>query len=100
MNPISLLLRVVIRVYQWVLAPVLGANCRYEPSCSEYAYEALGLHGPLAGSWLALRRILRCHPWGGCGYDPVPPRRAAMNSGSTPTFLQEAKPLADQGAGH
>ena len=72
-NPLTVLLRVLIRVYQWVLAPVLGANCRYAPSCSEYAHEALGVHGPLRGSWLALRRILRCHPWGGWGYDPVPP---------------------------
>lgn len=72
MNPFSLVLRALIRVYQWVLAPVLGANCRFEPSCSAYAYEALGAHGPILGSWLALRRLARCHPWGGSGYDPVP----------------------------
>ena len=74
MNPLTFLLRSAIRVYQWVLAPVLGANCRYLPSCSEYAHEALGTHGCLAGSWLAFRRVCRCHPWGGSGYDPVPPR--------------------------
>ncbi len=74
MTLLSFLLRAVIRVYQWVLAPALGANCRFAPSCSEYAYEAVGVHGALKGSWLALRRILRCHPWGGWGYDPVPPR--------------------------
>ncbi len=63
MNPLTILLRALIRVYQWVLAPVLGANCRYEPSCSAYAHEALGVHGPLNGSWLALRleRLLALH---------------------------------------
>lgn len=85
MNPLTLLLRTLIRLYQWVLAPVLGANCRYEPSCSAYAYEAIGVHGPVFGSWLALRRLLRCHPWGGWGYDPVPPASPPRKSaGSTP----------------
>lgn len=84
MNPLTLLLRTLIRLYQWVLAPVLGANCRYEPSCSAYAYEAIGVHGPVVGSWLALRRLLRCHPWGGWGYDPVPPASHTRKSaGST-----------------
>ncbi len=82
-NPLTMLLRALIRVYQWVLAPVLGANCRYAPSCSDYAHEALGVHGALKGSWLALRRILRCHPWGGWGYDPVPPA-TVKSAGSAP----------------
>jgi len=68
-------LRGLIRVYQLVLSPLLGSNCRYHPSCSEYAREAVLLHGPLRGTWLALRRMGRCHPWGGHGHDPVPPRR-------------------------
>lgn len=87
MNPVSILLRVLIRAYQWLIAPVLGANCRFAPSCSEYAHEALGIHGPIRGSWLALCRILRCHPWGGAGYDPVPPRSSLARSaaGDTPT---------------
>jgi putative membrane protein insertion efficiency factor len=86
MNPLSILLRVLIRAYQWMIAPVLGANCRFAPSCSEYAHEALGIHGPIRGSWLALCRILRCHPWGGAGYDPVPPRSSfARSAGDTPT---------------
>lgn len=61
-----------IRIYQWVISPLLPRSCRFAPSCSEYAAEAIRRHGILGGSWLALRRILRCHPWGGDGYDPVP----------------------------
>jgi putative membrane protein insertion efficiency factor len=61
-----------IRAYQWTIAPLLPRSCRFAPSCSEYAAEALWRHGPAAGLWLALCRILRCHPWGGSGYDPVP----------------------------
>jgi putative membrane protein insertion efficiency factor len=64
-----------IRVYQWTLSPLIGPACRYMPSCSEYAIEALRAHGPVRGSWLAARRLCRCHPWGGHGYDPVPPAR-------------------------
>lgn len=62
----------LIRFYQQVISPYLGANCRYTPTCSAYAIQALQKHGLLKGSWLALRRILRCNPWGGSGYDPVP----------------------------
>ena len=61
-----------IRLYQWTISPLLGVNCRYAPSCSEYAVEAIASHGIARGGWLALRRMLRCHPWGGSGYDPVP----------------------------
>ena len=69
----SALLRGMIRTYQLFLSPLTGPTCRYLPSCSEYAAEAIGRHGAAAGSWLALKRLLRCHPWGGSGYDPVPP---------------------------
>jgi len=58
--------------YRLLISPWLPPSCRYEPSCSVYALEALQRHGPLRGSWLAVRRIGRCHPWGGQGYDPVP----------------------------
>jgi putative membrane protein insertion efficiency factor len=61
-----------IRLYQWTLSPLLGVNCRYAPSCSAYAAEAITTHGPVKGLWLAARRLARCHPWGGSGYDPVP----------------------------
>ncbi len=62
-----------VQAYRVLLSPVLGANCRYFPSCSAYAVEALRRHGALRGGGLALRRCARCHPWGGSGYDPVPP---------------------------
>ena len=63
----------LIRIYQYGLSPLLPRSCRFAPSCSEYAAEAIELHGIGRGGWLALRRLLRCHPWGGSGYDPVPP---------------------------
>ncbi len=63
----------LVRFYQRLVSPVLGARCRYLPTCSEYAIEAIELHGTVRGGWLALRRLARCTPWGGCGYDPVPP---------------------------
>ncbi len=63
---------VPVRAYQWFISPLLGPNCRYEPTCSAYAIEALQDHGLLRGGWLTMRRLLRCHPWGGSGYDPVP----------------------------
>jgi putative membrane protein insertion efficiency factor len=62
----------LIRAYQYLLRPLLGANCRFYPSCSDYAREAVERYGALKGSWLALRRILRCHPYHPGGYDPVP----------------------------
>lgn len=62
----------LIRAYQWVISPLLPKSCRFAPSCSEYAAEAMARHGLLAGGVLAARRLLRCHPWGGDGYDPVP----------------------------
>lgn len=58
--------------YRCCISPLIPPSCRYTPTCSEYAIQALRKHGPLRGMWLALRRILRCHPWGGSGYDPVP----------------------------
>jgi putative membrane protein insertion efficiency factor len=76
---VSATMRGAIRVYQWTLSPLIGPACRYMPSCSEYAIEALHAHGPVRGSWLAARRLCRCHPWGGHGYDPVPPPRGAVH---------------------
>ncbi|MFB6261611.1 MAG: membrane protein insertion efficiency factor YidD [Thiohalorhabdaceae bacterium] len=62
----------LVRAYTWFVSPWLGRNCRFEPSCSRYAVQALERHGFLRGSWLALRRILRCHPFHPGGHDPVP----------------------------
>ncbi len=62
----------LVQLYRIAISPWLGANCRFEPTCSEYALEALRTHGAFTGSWLAAKRIGRCHPWGGTGYDPVP----------------------------
>ncbi len=67
-----LLLLGVIRVYQNTVGPALPRACRFEPTCSRYAYTAIERHGALSGSWLALRRLARCQPFGGSGYDPVP----------------------------
>ncbi len=65
----------LVWLYRLAISPWLGNNCRYEPSCSEYAMDALRIHGAFRGSWLAAKRIGRCHPWGGSGYDPVPEKR-------------------------
>ena len=62
----------MVRFYQAALRPLLPNACRFTPSCSEYAAQAINTHGAFKGGWLALRRISRCHPWGGQGYDPVP----------------------------
>jgi uncharacterized protein len=63
---------VLIRAYQFTLSPLLGGQCRFEPSCSKYSLEAYREHGAIRGTWLTVRRILRCHPLGPSGYDPVP----------------------------
>ena len=62
----------LVKAYRYVVSPLIGPSCRFHPSCSEYAIEALRRFGPLRGSWLAVRRIARCHPWHPGGYDPVP----------------------------
>ena len=62
----------LVRLYQWTLRPFIGAHCRFEPSCSDYAIEALRRHGALRGTGLAAGRVLRCNPWHPGGYDPVP----------------------------
>ena len=66
------LLVVPVKLYQWFISPIIGQSCRYTPSCSAYAIEALRKHGPVKGLWLAIKRILSCNPWGGHGHDPVP----------------------------
>lgn len=69
---VARLFLILIRGYQRGISPMLPAACRYTPTCSAYAAEAIGRYGAVRGSWLAAKRLLRCHPWGGHGYDPVP----------------------------
>lgn len=82
----------LIRAYQVFLSPLLGQNCRFTPTCSAYALEALDRHGLLRGGWLAAWRILRCHPWGGMGYDPVPEARPARSRVDRCRREQEPRP--------
>jgi len=63
-----------IKVYQYGISPLLGANCRFSPTCSSYTVQAIKEWGPIRGTWLGIRRFSRCHPWGGHGFDPVPKR--------------------------
>ncbi|MBK5928855.1 membrane protein insertion efficiency factor YidD [Rhodobaculum claviforme] len=95
MSPGAWLLALPVRAYRLLWSPWVGHNCRYQPTCSAYALEALSRHGALRGGWLALRRIGRCHPWGASGYDPVPgadPEHDRQN-GTRP----DARPRNDPG---
>ena len=62
----------LIRFYQLAISPWIGSNCRFQPTCSQYGIQALQTHGPIKGIWLTAKRMSKCHPWGGSGYDPVP----------------------------
>lgn len=96
-DPVRYLLLALIRGYQLVVSPMLGPTCRFYPSCSEYGYQAVRDRGSIVGSWLTVRRLLRCHPWNPGGIDPVPPR-ATRNAASsvdrdrTPPTAQGARP--------
>lgn len=83
MKLVSFILLLLIRGYQLLISPMFPPSCRYFPTCSDYARQAVTRHGPLKGGWLALCRILRCHPWGGLGYDPVPDTVAARATENT-----------------
>lgn len=63
---------VLIKFYQYIISPAIGPKCRYTPTCSHYSLEAFKKYGPVKGFWLSVKRISKCHPWGGSGYDPVP----------------------------
>ena len=80
LSPVKRLLMLLIRAYQLCISPLLGPKCRFYPSCSAYALDALRQHGTGKGSWLALKRLCKCHPWHPGGYDPVPEK-----SNSTPS---------------
>tara|TARA_Y100000816_G_scaffold265503_1_gene225393 strand:+ start:465 stop:686 length:222 start_codon:yes stop_codon:yes gene_type:complete len=69
---LNYLLIIPIKLYQILLSPLIGPSCRFTPTCSNYAIEAINKHGPFKGLWLAIKRISKCHPWGDSGHDPVP----------------------------
>jgi putative membrane protein insertion efficiency factor len=85
---IQFILILAVRLYRWLLSPAKAflcgplAGCRFTPSCSQYALEALKTHGPIVGTWLSIKRIIRCHPWGGCGIDPVPLKKSGQSATS------------------
>ena len=90
------LLILLLRGYRFAISPLYGQVCRYHPSCSAYALEAVTVHGSLRGSWLAARRVGRCHPWAAGGHDPVPPAVSGREpSRPVPT---ESAPIRTQGA--
>jgi putative membrane protein insertion efficiency factor len=72
LSPLGVVAVILIRIYQWTISPLLGQNCRFHPTCSQYAVEAVQSFGALRGSWLALKRLGRCHPWHPGGFDPPP----------------------------
>ena len=89
----------LLKAYRFAISPLYGPVCRYHPTCSAYALEAVTRHGSLRGSWLALRRVLRCHPWAAGGYDPVPPpREPARAPRPDPTATPEPAGHRTQGA--
>ncbi len=91
----ALTLQLIIRAYRLFVAPLLGPRCRFFPSCSAYASEAIARHGALGGSWLAAKRIAHCHPWCDGGYDPVPdvaPRHPNLFRNLQPNLTRAGKP--------
>ena len=84
MTPVAHLLRGLVRAYQFTLSPLLGRQCRFLPTCSHYAMEAVERHGAVKGGWLAIRRFLRCHPFAAAGYDPVPSTGPVPSPGPVP----------------
>ena len=106
MSAAQIILIALVRVYRWVLSPAKAllfgplGRCRFSPSCSAYALEAIQEHGAVRGLWLSLRRLGRCHPWGGCGHDPVPRAgRRPAEAGLDPCHCQvfdEARTLSSK----
>lgn len=86
MSPLAALLALPVKAYRLLFSPWVGHNCRYQPTCSCYALEALEQHGAVRGGYLAVRRLARCHPFGGSGYDPVPP---VVPAGESPAGVQQ-----------
>ena len=95
MSPAAWLLRTLVLGYKYLLSPVLPMACRYQPSCSSYALEAVQRFGAGHGGLLALRRLCRCHPWGGAGFDPVPEDRPGGAPGRHPDHPHQASYPSD-----
>jgi hypothetical protein len=93
---VRLLLISLLRAYRFAISPLYGQVCRFHPSCSAYALEAVTVHGAGRGSWLAVRRVGRCHPWAAGGHDPVPP--AASGTHPADTGTREPLPVHIEGA--
>lgn len=89
---IAAALKALVRAYQWCFSPWMGGDCRFEPSCSAYALQALDRHGAGMGSYLAARRLLRCHPWCQGGHDPVPPRNTGGATRPAGLFTRHLEP--------
>ena len=83
MSPLAHLLKGLVLAYRYSLSSLIGNECRFRPTCSEYAMDAITAHGAIRGGWLAIRRMARCHPWGGSGWDPVPGADDAPNDTDT-----------------
>jgi hypothetical protein len=94
-DPVRYLLIGFLRAYRLLISPLYGQVCRYHPSCSAYALDAVREHGSVRGVWLAVRRLGHCHPWAAGGYDPVPPR---MNHAQSPRVRAGSTPSPQQGA--
>jgi len=94
-GPVARVLLLPIRFYRRWISPALPPTCRFEPSCSAYAVEALTTHGALRGTWLTIHRLARCAPWGRAGYDPVPPRRDAATPADDRDGPGAASPARD-----
>ncbi|MFM8470020.1 MAG: membrane protein insertion efficiency factor YidD [Limisphaerales bacterium] len=97
MNLAQHILLIALRLYRWFISPALtllfGAACRYEPTCSVYAMEAVRRHGAVRGGWLAVKRLARCQPWGGCGCDPVPDGPRQKVKGKRKAWLTLGRPV-------
>jgi putative membrane protein insertion efficiency factor len=101
LNPLQRILISAIRVYRWTIPPAQiflfgpAGGCRFTPTCSQYAMDAIGSHGALAGGWLAVRRISRCHPWGGGGHDPVPQKEFGIRHSPPPLHYGAVAPAPE-----
>jgi len=101
-SPTQIILFSAVRLYRWVLSPAKTAlfgslgRCRFTPTCSQYALEAIQQHGSLRGSWLTVRRICRCHPWGDCGHDPVPQKTSGLRTPDSQSRVLPAGSLRNE----